>query len=143
MNEKRKYALSDLTLIFPDMRDDEFASFKDDIEETGQREPVYIFDGKVIDGRHRLRACEELNIEPWYEVLPDGHRPRPVCQVEESDEKKSIPEPEGAGHRAVDGAAQAGPSSERFGKFGNFAGFRPTRPERGCSGGGGGPAPYQ
>ena len=75
MNEKRKYALSDLALIFPDMRGDEFASFKDDIEETGQREPIYIFDDKVIDGRHKLRACEELNIEPWYEVLPDDIDP--------------------------------------------------------------------
>lgn len=41
----------------------EFQALKDDIQQYGQREPIWLLDGKVIDGRHRLRACLELGRE--------------------------------------------------------------------------------
>jgi DNA modification methylase len=50
--------------IFPMMSDEEFAGLKADIEAHGQREPVWSYQGKVIDGRNRLRACQELGREP-------------------------------------------------------------------------------
>jgi hypothetical protein len=37
---------------------------KADIQARSQREPILVKDGFVVDGRHRLRACEELGIEP-------------------------------------------------------------------------------
>lgn len=46
--------------IFPTMGEAEFAALKADIAEHGLREPVWIYEGKVIDGRHRMRACQEL-----------------------------------------------------------------------------------
>jgi DNA modification methylase/ParB-like chromosome segregation protein Spo0J len=55
--------LHEVCSIFPSMSDDEFANLKNDIAEHGLQEPIWTFDGKVIDGRHRLRACEELGIE--------------------------------------------------------------------------------
>ncbi len=50
--------------LFPMIGDDEFAALKADISEHGQREPILLVDGEVVDGRNRLRACTELGIEP-------------------------------------------------------------------------------
>ena len=50
--------------IFPRMTAAEYAALRDDIEAHGQREPIWVFDGQIIDGRHRAQACEELGIEP-------------------------------------------------------------------------------
>lgn len=50
--------------IFPLIDGDEFEALKRDIEEHGQREPIIYVDGEIIDGRNRLRACQELGIEP-------------------------------------------------------------------------------
>lgn len=50
--------------IFPMMGDDEFAALKSDIAENGLREPIWTWNGQIIDGRNRYRACQELNITP-------------------------------------------------------------------------------
>ena len=50
--------------LFPVMDEVAFAALVADIATHGQREPILIFDGQVIDGRHRLRACEQLGLEP-------------------------------------------------------------------------------
>lgn len=52
------------TDFFPAMGADEFEALKRDIAEHGQREPIVMVDGELVDGRNRLRACEELGIEP-------------------------------------------------------------------------------
>lgn len=58
--------------VLPDLHQDEYDALKDSIQQLGQLEPVVLAgDGSVIDGRHRLRACEDLGIEPWHVVL-DG-----------------------------------------------------------------------
>jgi hypothetical protein len=53
-----------LAELIPPMSDDEFAELREDIKENGLREAVTVFEGKLLDGRHRARACEELEIEP-------------------------------------------------------------------------------
>lgn len=50
--------------IFPRMTAAEYAALRDDIKANGQREPIWVFDGQIIDGRHRAQACEEIGIEP-------------------------------------------------------------------------------
>lgn len=50
--------------IFPMMDDAEYAALRDDIAEHGLREPLWVYRGKLIDGRNRLKACMELGIEP-------------------------------------------------------------------------------
>jgi DNA modification methylase len=50
--------------IFPMMTDEEFSGLKEDIRVNGQREPVWTHQGSVVDGRNRLKACEELGVEP-------------------------------------------------------------------------------
>lgn len=50
--------------LIPPMSDDEFTALCEDIREHGMREPVVIYEGLVLDGRHRARACGGLGIEP-------------------------------------------------------------------------------
>jgi ParB-like chromosome segregation protein Spo0J len=52
-------------LIMPPMEANEYQEFKADIAGNGLIEPIVIFQGKVIDGRHRYTACRELGIEVW------------------------------------------------------------------------------
>lgn len=50
--------------IFPPMGVDDFRALVEDIRLYGQREPITLWRGQVIDGRHRLRACVELERAP-------------------------------------------------------------------------------
>ncbi len=58
------YPLHPAAEIFPEMDAPALAGLTADIAANGQREPILILDGQVIDGRCRLRACEQLGIEP-------------------------------------------------------------------------------
>lgn len=60
----QNYEIHKLANVFPPMSSADFKALKADIEQHGQREPIWLLDGAVIDGRHRLRACTELGIEP-------------------------------------------------------------------------------
>jgi ParB-like chromosome segregation protein Spo0J len=53
-----------LANLFPPMAEEEFARLKADIAARGQLEPIWTHRGRVVDGRHRLRACRELGLEP-------------------------------------------------------------------------------
>ena len=56
--------LHPLSSLFPRMSGSEFEAFKDDIATNGQREPITIHNGLILDGGNRFRACIELNMEP-------------------------------------------------------------------------------
>lgn len=60
----QKLKIHPVCKIFPDISDDEFQKLKADIEEHGQREPIIVRNGYLLDGKNRLRACTELGIEP-------------------------------------------------------------------------------
>ena len=47
-----------------EMTPNEFDNLVADIKENGQQLPITLYEGMVLDGRHRLRACEMLGIEP-------------------------------------------------------------------------------
>lgn len=53
-----------LAEIFPLMGGREFDALVEDIKEHGLREPITLFEGKVLDGRNRIRACAAAGIEP-------------------------------------------------------------------------------
>lgn len=66
------YSLHPAAELFPVMDEAAFAALVADIAAHGQREPILIFDGQVIDGRHRLRACEQLGLEPLVRQVSAG-----------------------------------------------------------------------
>src|SRR4029453_1058981 len=73
------YAPHELALVFPPMTESEFAAFKEDIREHGQHEPITLYEGKILDGLHRYRACQELGREP--RVFRFAGNPRAAAQL--------------------------------------------------------------
>jgi ParB-like chromosome segregation protein Spo0J len=58
-----KYEIHPAADIFPMISESAFQELKADIAANGLREWGTIFDGKILDGRNRYRACCELGIE--------------------------------------------------------------------------------
>lgn len=49
---------------WPMMDDERYGELLADIQANGQREPITLCDGMILDGRNRYRACVELGVEP-------------------------------------------------------------------------------
>ena len=52
-----------LANIFPLLDGDEFQSLADDIREHGLRESIWLYDGQILDGRNRYRACAIAGVD--------------------------------------------------------------------------------
>ncbi len=63
-----------LAELFPMLPEAEIRELGDDICTFGQRTPIVLLDGMVLDGRNRQAACEFADIEPVY-VDYDGDDP--------------------------------------------------------------------
>jgi hypothetical protein len=61
--------------LFPMMSAEEYAGLVDDIHQHGQREKIVMWQGQLLDGRNRLKACIELDIEPEVIELPEDADP--------------------------------------------------------------------
>lgn len=57
-----KYNVHAVAGIFPPMSPTEYASLRDDIAANGQREPIWLWRGQIIDGRNRAQACDDLGL---------------------------------------------------------------------------------
>jgi hypothetical protein len=60
-----KYELHEITQHYHDLMPQEYDDMRADILMHGQREPIRLWRGKVVDGRNRLKICLELKREPW------------------------------------------------------------------------------
>jgi hypothetical protein len=57
------YEFHPLADIFPMLEDDELKALAEDIKAKGLTEPITLYEGKVLDGRNRYRACELAKVE--------------------------------------------------------------------------------
>ena len=67
--------------LFPMMGAEALQALADDIKAHGQREPVILFDRKVLDGRNRLLACEMAGVEPRFVTRTDAEVGDPIAFV--------------------------------------------------------------
>lgn len=50
--------------VWPMMDDAKLVELADDIRKNGQLVPVWLFEGKILDGRNRYAACKIAGVEP-------------------------------------------------------------------------------
>jgi hypothetical protein len=57
------YEFHPIANIFPMLDDDELKALAEDINTKGLTEPITLYQGKVLDGRNRYRACNLAEVE--------------------------------------------------------------------------------
>jgi len=81
-----QYSVHPLAELIPAMTEPEYAALRDSIERDGLRDPIVLLAGKILDGRHRARACEELGIIPVARVYnPQQDGPNPIRYVQDKN----------------------------------------------------------
>ena len=61
--------------MFPRFEANDLRELAEDIKLNGLREPITMCEGKVLDGRNRLMACERAAVVPAFVELPPGESP--------------------------------------------------------------------
>lgn len=59
--------------IFPLLKGDELDRLADDIRANGLNEPIVVFEGKILDGRNRAAACEQIGVTPSVKKFEGGY----------------------------------------------------------------------
>lgn len=59
--------IHELCSLFPKLDGESYESLKADINANGQRNPIMLHEGMILDGQNRYRACTELGIKPLFE----------------------------------------------------------------------------
>ena len=73
--QNQQYEIHPVADLFPLMSEAEYQGLKEDINENGQRESIVVWCEQIIDGRNRLRACNELGKTPEYCELDEDVDP--------------------------------------------------------------------
>ena len=67
--------------LFPMISDSELLELAADIAKVGQIEPIWLYNGQLLDGRNRLVACRHAGITPIVEDWEPGDSDTPVTFV--------------------------------------------------------------
>lgn len=73
----------------PMMRQSEYNLLLNDIQKNGQKDPVLMFEGKIMDGRNRLKVAKYLNIDLKVVHL-SGTREEAEASARSSDTRRNI-----------------------------------------------------
>ena len=71
MENTQEYPIHPLAFLSPDRTPEEQALLVESISQLGQVDLITRWRKQIVDGRHRLYACQKLGIEPEFEDLPD------------------------------------------------------------------------
>jgi len=69
VKEPKYHELSTVFVSFEDTQ--EFDGLLGSIKQYGLFEPILMWQGWIVDGRHRYMACLKADVKPTYEYLPD------------------------------------------------------------------------
>jgi hypothetical protein len=61
-----EYEFHPLANIFPLMSEEEIDALGEDMLKHAQREPIWLYEGMILDGRNRYKACLLKGIEPRF-----------------------------------------------------------------------------
>lgn len=72
-----KYESHEIADCWPMIEPDKFGELCDDIAENGLLNSIVLYEGKILDGRNRYKACVEAGVEPTFTEYegddPTGH----------------------------------------------------------------------
>lgn len=71
----KEYEVHPAAEMFPQMNEHEINEMAEDITRNGLMESIVLFEGKILDGRNRLIACNKAGVEPKFVDLPRGMSP--------------------------------------------------------------------
>ena len=74
---ENQHVLHEAVFIMPKMKAQDYEDLKSDISKNGLQIPILRYQGKILDGRHRLQACNELGITPHFSDLPEAANDSP------------------------------------------------------------------
>jgi ParB-like chromosome segregation protein Spo0J len=58
--------------LFPMMADDELRALADDIRKNGLLDKIVVYEGQILDGRNRLKACKLAGVKPAFQSASVG-----------------------------------------------------------------------
>lgn len=71
-----------IAALFPLIPEGELNELSDSIARSGQRDDIVLFEGKILDGRNRFRACTLAEVKPRTRVFdPKKDGPSPLAFV--------------------------------------------------------------
>jgi ParB-like chromosome segregation protein Spo0J len=59
-----EYQIHPYCAAFPDVTPEEDREMSADIQQHGQRDPILLYNGQIIDGKNRLRWCQLAGVDP-------------------------------------------------------------------------------
>lgn len=68
------YKSHPIASVFPMLSQRKYEELRDDIKQNGQMNPIYLYEGMILDGRNRAKACDELGISIGVEIYT-GDKP--------------------------------------------------------------------
>ena len=77
--------------IFPEAKAEDFNRLRDDIRDNGfdAKQPITIYQGEIIDGWNRQRACDELGVKPAYTTF-SGNDSEAIAFVMRTNKRRNL-----------------------------------------------------